>query len=73
MDWRQRHRSAIRIVAVVLTAAFLFYDIAWAEGGATAWSAGAAGKTRPVPAGPENSELIINVQDAHASLSASTR
>jgi len=36
-DWRIKYRIPFKIIAVTLMAAFLLYDISWAQGGTSLW------------------------------------
>lgn len=79
-DWRKRHALFFRTTALLLIFAFVVYDITWAQGG-PATSPVIASHSLPltIPRDraitketniADSDEIILNIQDAHASLSA---
>ena len=88
LDWRKRHKALFRTISLILTVAFIMYDITWAQGGTSLLE---RIKVNPAADHPQNKindislpegkleieelcqsgsrEVIINIQDAHASLS----
>lgn len=88
-DWKRRNSLLFKIVAVILIAAFIVYDITWAQNGVPIWQQAKAAIPQgspknivngiSIPSGMAEVEemysnggdkVIINIQDAHDSLSA---